>query len=281
MILADDPLESELGLARLDAAQGEYTEARRRLAAQLTDDLTPERRVDVLSAQLEMAVILGQIRQALELNEEIIELSKSFVPPISRLVSIESRTPTLLALLGRYDEAIARADEITRQLQPPFSSFMNFTYTEIYAETGDRDAFREQYPDLFGGFIAMETAQIALWDGEPDAAIREIERARDILDTSMLKLLGGNLSTSSVYVTLAELYLQAGAVEEAREVLENLLKIFPSYGLAKLTLARVEMARGNPEAARQLLTAALATWSAADAGYIHRQEAETLLMGLK
>ncbi|HZX22551.1 MAG TPA: tetratricopeptide repeat protein [Woeseiaceae bacterium] len=289
-VLADDPRPSELALARIEAAQGEYAAAEQRLAAQLSDALNPEQRVQVLSAQTEIALVRGQIERALGLHAEIVELSRSFMPPMVRLMNLENQRSSLLVLLGRYDEALANADTITAQVQPPFDSFMNFTYTEIYARTGDREAFRKraaqsrramgQYPEVLKSFIATETAQIAIWDGDLETAVSEIDRAKEMFDTSLLQVLVGNLSSSSVYVGIAELYLKAGAPEKARDALERVLKVFPSYAYAKLTLAKVLIGEGDEAGARPLLESALEVWSAADADYVHRQEAEELLATL-
>ncbi len=288
--LADDPRPSELALARIEAAKGDYGAAEQRLAAQLNDSLNPEQRVEVLSAQTEIALVRGQVERALALHADIVELSKAFVPPMVRLINLENQRSGLLVLLGRSDEALASADAITAQLQPPFDSFMNFTYTEIYARTGNREAFREraamsrqsmgQYPEVFKSFIAAESAKIALWDGDPETAIRETDRALDLLDRSILQMLLGNLSSSSVYVAIAELYRKAGAPEKARDVLERVLRVFPSYGYAKLALARVSIDEGDTAGARSLLESALEVWSAADTDYVHRQEAEELLANL-
>jgi tetratricopeptide (TPR) repeat protein len=219
-----------------------------------------------------------------------VELSKAFVPPMVRLINLENQRSGLLSLLGRSDEALASADAIAAQLQPPFDSFMNFTYTEIYARTGNREAFREraamsrqsmgQYPEIFKSFIAAETAKIAIWDGEFEKAVRETDRALDLLDRSILQVLLGSLSSSSVYVSIAELYREAGAPEKAREILERVLKVFPAYGYAKLGLARVSIDEGDTADARALLESALEVWSVADADYVHRQEAEELLTTL-
>lgn len=289
-VLADDPRPSELALARIEAAQGDYDAAEQRLAAQLSDALNPQQRVEVLSAQTEIALVRGQIDRALGLHAEIVELSRSFMPPMVRLMNLENQRSSLLVLLGRYDEALAHVDVIKAQVQAPFDSFLNFSYTEIYAQTGDREAFREraaqsresmaQYPEVLKSFIATETAQIAIWDGEFETAVNEIDRAKAMLDTSLLTLLVGNLSTSSVYVAIAELYLEAGAPDKAREVLERTLKVFPSYPLAKLTLAKVLVGEGDTAGARPLLESALEVWSAADDDYVHRQEAEKLLATL-
>ena len=74
-ILSDNPLESELGLARLLARRGLFDEAEARLAEQLSDDLSPQQELQVLSAQAEVAFVTGQIEEVIALNLAITELS--------------------------------------------------------------------------------------------------------------------------------------------------------------------------------------------------------------
>jgi tetratricopeptide (TPR) repeat protein len=289
-VLSDNPLNSELGLARLEARRGLFAGAESRLERQLSNDLPPQQLVQVLSTQVEVAIVRGQIDRALGLLEEIGEASSSFMAPMIRLVSVAGQRPTILALLGRFDEAVSEADEITAELQPPFKSFMNFKYTYIYRLAGDREGFREwanrsqeiasQLPGPMKSFLAAEAAQLAIWDADTDAATAQLDRSNELLGQSMLQVLEDNLPTSTVHVTLAELYLEAGTTEKAAAKLESLLRVFPSYGYAKLVLARVRQAEDDAAAAQVLLQEALESWSDADENYIHRVAAEQLLREL-
>ena len=83
-----------------------------------------------------------------------------------------------------------------------------------------------------------------------------------------------------MHVKLAELYLDANALEKSQAKLQEILRVFPSYAYAKLMSARVQLARGDEVAARKLLTEALDVWSEADADYIYLLEAKSLLGNL-
>ncbi len=287
VILSDSPLASELGLARLEARRGSYESAERRLMAQLEDDLSQQQRIQILGARTEIALLRGRVQKAAELQEAVGEAAKSLLPPMVRLVNIENQRANILALLGRRAEALAIADEITAQLQPPLDTYMNFTYTAIYRELDERDAFRswaektrasrDQLPEVFEPFIEIESAQIAVWDGDSDAAIAHLDRARELLGQSFIKTIQDNLSTYFVHAGVAELYLEAGAIDKAQSHLDGVLRVFPDFAFAKLVAARIRLAQGDEPAARALLAEALATWSSADDDYTHRQRASRLL----
>ena len=288
-ILSDSPMESELGLARLLARRGLFNEAEERVIGQLSDELSPQQRVQVLGAQAEVAFVTGRIEDVIALNIEITEIAKSFMPPMVRMMSVENQRSDLFTLLGRTDEAIALADEITAQLQPPIDAYMNFTYTTIYGAADNRDAFREwtnktqlvkdQLPPVFGPFIEFQSARLAIWDEDFDVAIAHLDSARDFMSQSMLQIFQSNLTISSLHVILAELYLEAGAIEKSRDSLKNILKVFPANGYAKLTYAKLHLAEGDDEAARKALAEALEIWSDASADYIFLKEAESLMSG--
>ena len=82
---------------------------------------------------------------------------------------------------------------------------------------------------------------------------------------------------SSIRVDLAKLYLDAEAIDQSRAQLDDLLKIFPSYAYAKLIAAQANLASGNEDVARALLTDALDVWSEADAEFVHKLTASSLL----
>ncbi len=286
-ILSDSPLESEIGLARLEARRGYFKQAEERLAGQLNDDLSSQQRVQVLSTQAEVAFVTGQIETAIALHVEINEIAKAFMPPMMRLLRIESQQSSLLLLLGKTDEAIAIADEIAAQLQAPIDGYMNFTYLSIYEAANDREAYREwvnrtltvqdQLPPIFEPFIEMQLGRLAIWDAEFGVAITHLDRASELLGQSLIQIFQDNLSTSWLHVALAELYLEANAIDISRERLDAILKVFPANGYAKLVSAKVHVAQDNEKAGREALAEALEIWTDADADYIYSVESRSLM----
>ncbi len=289
-ILSENPLESQLGLARLEARRGYFEEAEERLVGLNSDDLRPPQQVQLLSARSEVAYVRGQIGKTIALSAEINEAAKAFMPPIARLLGIENQQPSMLALLGRTEEAIAIADEITAQLQAPLNASMNFTYATIHNAANQREAYqevvdrtlavRDQLSPVFEPFLEMQLAQLAIWDENFELATQHLERAGALLDQSFVQVFQNNLSTSSLLVMLAELYLEAQALDESRDRLEEILKVFPSNAHAKLVYAKVLMAQGDQETGREALLEALDIWADADTDFIYSQESKFLLDSL-
>ncbi len=226
----------------------------------------------------------------MELLLEINEIAKEIMPPMVRLISIEAQQSTLLALLGKTDEAIAAADEITAQLQAPVDGYMNFSYLSIYEAANDREAYREwvnrtlqvqdQLPPLFEPFIEMHLARLAIWDADFGVAIMHLDRASELLGQSLIQVLQDNLGTSLLHVSLAELYLEANAIDSSRERVDAILKVFPANAYAKLVSAKIHLAQGNEKAGREALAEALEIWSDADADYIYSVESRSLINDL-
>ena len=286
-ILSDNPLNSEIGLARIEARRGLYDAAEERLAGLSHSEMNTQQHISILSARIEVALVRGRVEESIAGLAEISELAKELMPPMVRLLQIESQKAGLIAMLGRTDEAIRSAEAISAQLQPPLDSYQFFTYTAIHELADNRAEYREwvdkvveaeaQLPEPFKAFIKMQAARIAIWDGNYDLAVDHTDRAKALLGLSMVQLMQSNLNTSSVHVDIAKLYFEAGAVDKARIQLQEVLKVFPSFAYAKLVSAKVYREMGNEEVAKQLLVEALEVWSVADVDYILSREAKDLL----
>ncbi|MGI9261193.1 MAG: tetratricopeptide repeat protein, partial [Woeseiaceae bacterium] len=257
-LLSDDPLQPELGLARLEARRGLYENAESRLAGFLSDELGPQQRLSVLSAKTEIAMVRGHIERAMDLHAESSDIAKGVMPPVMHLVSIENQRSVLFSLLAKTEEAVEVADSVVAQLQPPMTSYLNITYTSIYAAVDDRENFREwaaknqairdQLPDIFAPMLAMETARVLIWDNDIEGAVAELDVASAALGQSFIRQFRSNLTGSWTVVGLAELYLQAGEAEKVLELLQPVLTEFPSNAYAKLIAGKAELARGNRDA---------------------------------
>ena len=289
-ILSDNPVASELGLARIEVRRGLHDDAKTRLQALIGADLNDRQRTQVLAGMAEVGLMLGEIEAAIGFIREASELAKSFMPPAVRIANVEGQEAGMLALLGRTDEAIAFADAIAAQLQPPMTNYLNFTYTNIYGIADNREEYRgwagknqqagSQLPDVFQPFLEMESAQISVWDGDFAAAIKSLDRASAMFEQSFLQVAQDNLSTSDIHIGAAELYLEAGETQKAKAQLEDILRVFPSNGYAKLVLARVLIAEGDTDNARLFLNDVLELWAGADEGYVRLKRAEEVLASL-
>ena len=113
---------------------------------------------------------------------------------------------------------------------------------------------------------------------DPTNQIMQInQRASELLGQSLIQVFQDDLSTSSLHVALAELYLEANAIDISRERVDAILKVFPANGYAKLVSAKVLVAQDNEQAGREALAEALEIWSDADADYTYSVESRSLM----
>ena len=282
-ILLSDPLNAELGLARLEARRGLFPAAIARLDALHSSESLPQQQLQVLLVTTEIIIAQGRIRDAMALAAEANELAETLMPPANRIITIEGQQATMLSLLGRFDEALELLDSVAAKLQPPLSLYLNFMYTVIHGAAGNRDEFRrwaqasrdarDQLPEFYNAIMALEQAQIDIWDENLEAAIANIDAANAMLGQSILQTLLDSLGVSELYVNIARLYLEAGAIDKARDQLEAVLRVYPSSAYAKSMLARVLIASGDVDNARLFLEEAINLWSDADDDFRYLQQA--------
>ncbi len=289
-ILLSDPLNAELGLARLEARRGSMGAALARLDALQGGNLLPQQQLQVLGVTAEIFIAQGRIRDAMALIETLNERARTLVPPAVRIITIEAQQAAMLSLLQRFDEALELLDGIAATLQPPMSLHLNFTYTGIHAAAGNRDEYRRwaqasqdaqgQLPEFYKSIMGLEQAQIDIWDENFDSAIANVDAASAMLDQSFLQTLVESLGVLEFYVRAAQLYLDAGAVAKAKGRLESVLRMYPGYAYAKFMLGRVLIADGDETNARAVLEEALALWSDADDDFIYVKQAREALGAL-
>jgi tetratricopeptide (TPR) repeat protein len=116
--------------------------------------------------------------------------------------------------LGQYEEAVAMAQEMI-DLRPDLASYSRVSY------------LRELHGDVNGAIGAMETA--------------------------VATTLPGSESWAWTQVQLGHLFLNKGDVDKAEAIYEEALYYRPDYPYALGGLARVQAARGNDEAAIEIL----------------------------
>ena len=290
-ILLSDPLQAELGLARLDARRGLFRSALDRLETLRASALLPAQQLQVVLASIEAVVAQGRIGEAMMLTDEADKLAENVMAPTNRIITFESQRASLLSRVGRFDEAVELLDSVAAKLQLPLSLYVNFNYTTVHAAAGNRDEFRrwaqtsrdarDQLPEFYQAIIALEQAQIDVWDQNFEAAVDNIDAAKARFDQSILQTFSNSLGVSEPYVQIARLYLEAGALDKAREGLEAVLRVYPSYQYAKLVLARVLIASGDKDDARLLLQDAIKLWSDADDDYRYLRQARDVLASLE
>ncbi len=285
-ILSDAPFESEIALARLEARRGRYADAEVRLESLTSEVQTADRTTALLGAQWEVAVAQGQIARAITTYRELSEAAKATMPPMLRIMSVEVQLANLMAARGETGEAVAHLDRLVEPLEPPISWYIAFNYSQVYDFAGDREQYRywagknaqrrDQYPELLHPIVDTQIAQIAIWDGDIDTALVQLDRVRGALEQSFINVAQDSLTTLEPYIGLARLYVEAGAPEQARPILENVLRVFPANGHARLVQAELLLSEGKTHDAQAALDEAFTVWANADDAYVYLRQAREL-----
>ena len=285
-VLLDDPVEPGLALARLQARRGDYDAAVAYIDDLLAANPTQQQRFQLLNTRIEILGATGRVREALEAHAVLSEVALELLPPTIRQFTVGTQKSGLLAQIGNTEEAVAILDAILANLQPPQSHYMSVIYSGLYSVSGDREAAREwaersiatrdQMPEPMQLLITIGEAQLAAWDGEHAEALRLTDIARERLGASYLQLFESDLGVFSMYVGLAELYMEAGEHQKAEAELEQVLKLYPGNGEAKVTLARSLVLRGELDRARQLLAEARTIYANADSDFVFLGRIESL-----
>ena len=286
-ILSDAPFESEIALARLEARRGRYADAEVRLESLISEVQTADRTTALLGARWEVAVAQGQIARAIATYHELSEAAKASMPPMLRIMSVEVQLASLMAARGEFGEAVAYLDSLVKPLEPPISWYFAFNYAQVHYLAGNREQYRywvdenvqrrAQYPELLHPIVDTQAAQIAIWDDDIETALAQLDRARGALEQSFINVAQDSLTTLEPYIGLARLYVEAGAPEQARPILEDVLRVFPANGPARLVEAELLVTEGKMDEARVALEQALAVWVDADDEYVHLREARELM----
>jgi tetratricopeptide (TPR) repeat protein len=97
-------------------------------------------------------------------------------------------------------------------------------------------------------------AGLALASGDPDAAIGHYKRCLAFREQILVVPIQEGV-TSYVSITgIAQAYLQKGLIDKARRLLEQSIRLAPSYEISTLILSRLHIERGDPNAALNVLT---------------------------
>jgi tetratricopeptide (TPR) repeat protein len=278
-------------LAELDLREGQVDEAW----------LNLEKAIDVARDDQQMAVVTrkivdwhdaqGQMQAAADATDEYLNLQERFRDPVN-LLAMQSGELDHYVKAGRMDDAFVRLEAFEGKIQPPFDRFIDLGYLMIYLEAEQPDLaeerlqvvdefIRQMQRDDFAYAIQLSRGAILAQRGDMDGARAQMEKALDMFRRSVQGTLGDEDSTKYVILeALGRITLGQGDLEAADEYLTELLDGWPSHAPGNLNLARLRVAQGRDDEAREALERALHMWAKADPGYGPAEEARALQASL-
>ena len=123
--------------------------------------------------------------------------------------------------------------------------------------------------------ILTAEAQDALYQGDNEAAVGQIDEALQLTRQSLLNLLA-TTELATMRAGMYDILRQAGEQSRAIEGLAALVTQFPGHALAHLRLAQAYFEMGDRSKSREFLDIALGIWQDADATYVYFLEAMAL-----
>ncbi len=133
-------------------------------------------------------------------------------------------------------------------------------------------------PDLPRGFYQRNlelAATIGLAEKEPHKALGYLD---ELFDDGFVRLVPGEIL---ILETKAEAYVQAGQVDRAIAVLQDVVRVYRSRALAHCRLGELYEQTGEYEEARKAYSKSLALWSEADTDYPYPQKARARLAAIR
>lgn len=284
-ILDPSRIVPSIGLASVAMISGAFDEAREHLdeaSQQASDD---SERVQVLDAKQRYSDMRGRPSEASVYARQAAELRGRSGGRLEELQSL-GHVAVLRARAGNESGAARLIDTLRAELQPPLDGLVDLFEAQVHRESGDvaglgsgvagvrnlLDSFGLGASSWLGEMLEAEALRLS---AECEAALPLYRDAGEGMQKTLLFYTIREFGIDPMTAEAACLR-ELGSVLEARRMVEAVLSRLPAEPTVLLELARIEMADGRPEAARQALDAALLSWSEAEPGYRPAAEARSL-----
>lgn len=285
-LLISDSISPLISLADVDLRQGDLdaVEARLEQAAQRAND--DRSRSMVAEARLELLEMRGRLREYVDLLAEVEEIQARYRRPTNVLVETMILHTERWVEAGLGAEAATRLDALAADLEPPFDRLVAYGRMLLHLAQGDVEAaqpwmldferFINSYnrPDLLT-YSATGRGRSELLRGRPRAAVQHFRSALEAFDRSPQSAYQ-DWPRLRLLTDLGRALRLSGEGREARQRLEEILRIFPAYPWAHLELALLAEEQRQLDVARDHLDRVFLFWEGADEEYPPAREGHAL-----
>ncbi|MEL7025136.1 MAG: tetratricopeptide repeat protein [Pseudomonadota bacterium] len=285
--LDSQSIAPQLGAIQALMQQGSFALAEDRLEQIKQRSLTDAQRLSAMNTARSLYELRGQMTAAVKEMRDIDPIARRTMNPLVYLVQIKAPA---IAMEAHYtsdiEPIIDRLAALREDAQPPWDSFLYWYDMTPYQLHG----YEERYHDakervseflLNSGNANMQMmiltaeAQDALYQGDNEAAVGQIDEALQLTRQSLLNLLA-TTELATMRAGMYDILRQAGEQSRAIEGLAALVTQFPGHALAHLRLAQAYFEMGDRSKSREFLDIALGIWQDADATYVYFLEAMAL-----
>ncbi len=124
ILYSNKNLKAEIGLARINAAEGNQEMAFSKLDELLEKNSSNQDQFDILSVKQELYLQTGQIIKALEVNNKLEAPVKMIMPPLGVLLYVKGSRINLHTQLQQYTEVDNLLISVKENLKPPFDKLI-------------------------------------------------------------------------------------------------------------------------------------------------------------
>jgi tetratricopeptide (TPR) repeat protein len=258
---------------------GDYAAAERYLAQAGSAARTPQDRTRTFAGLQSYHDVRGRMKDAISAGTQRIAAAAEFMPPVTVLRSRMSLLRTYVKA-GERAQAEAALEQIRAQMSGQIAEFWRIGQLYIALETRDTVQLREAMTamrviiDDFG--LRAYEPEIAQADGvlheargDWAGALRAYGRAKDLEPANL-----------AMNRDIARVLRHLGRHDEALAAAEHHLRTVPMAALTNLEAARIHLARGNRNAAREHVARVATAWRDADPSFIYLADLRELQAAL-
>ncbi|MBD3236891.1 MAG: protein kinase [Candidatus Eisenbacteria bacterium] len=264
-------------IAELEVLLGNYEKAEAQLLGAMSQAETPEDRGRILQSLAVFYTRRGQIAQAIEYSEAFVETFKRIGAP-AQATALKLTIPSLLARVGRAEEALARLEALSREdvfAAPGSHWFLALGYLGVYTTLEDPTYLGDAREVLDQAQVGVEESGfemlampvilaggwLLMMEENYRQAAAEFERCLEISYPD-------EQARREAYVGLARCYRNLRELDRAQLWIRRVLDADPREPTALAEAARIAWARGDREEARATMRRALEVWEVADPGLL-------------
>jgi len=284
VIYDSNNMKAEIGVVKVQAAQGDYSGALEQLESLRDRAITDTDHYLILDFRESLLYSTGQIKASMQNLDEWEGYADKILPPISLLFDFSAKRVAYLAITNQVDEAVALTNKVRDESKGPVAGLVDVFFVDLYQELGDLekylesagrlDEFLEEYPiPNVDQFRLAGRAQVAFWNKQYDESLELYDQAIAESSQSVTILYEPKVLNDLLYERAKVLHA-AGRYDEAVTELDALVTRDPFNGMALLLLANNYNDLGNLEKRDSTLDRLDKLWANADSDYKEFQKFE-------
>ena len=247
VIYDSNNIKAEIGVVKVQAAQGDYSGALQQLEALRERAITDQDHYLILDFREALLYSTGQIKASMQNLDEWEGYADKILPPISLLFDFSAKRVAYLAITNQVDEAVALTNKVRDESKGPVAGLVDVFFVNMYQELGDfenymesagrLDKFLQEYPiPNVDQFRLAGRAKVAFWNKQYDESLKLYDQAIAESSQSVTTLMEPKVLNDLLY-DRAKVLHAAGRYEEAVTELDALIGRDPFNGMALLLLA--------------------------------------------